>query len=231
MTKAVAISVVMPVYNTVRYLGEALDSIQAQTLAPAEIIVVDDGSTDGSGELAAARPGVTVLRKANGGISDALNHGLARATGAWLAFLDADDLWLPDKLAQQAAVLAAEEATDLVFGHVEQFHSPELPAEFRARVQCPMGTEPAYLAGAMLARRASFDRVGAFNAAWKVGNFVDWFARAKETGLRMTMRPELVLRRRIHETNTGRAQPAARPDFARILKASLDRRRAGAARP
>lgn len=216
----------MSVYNTAHYLGEALDSIAAQTVPVAEVIVVDDGSTDNSAAVAAARPGVTVLRKEHSGISDTLNRGIAAATGEWLAFLDADDVWTPEKTARQLELAAARPELDLIFGHVEQFHSPELPAEFCAGIYCPPGTQPGVLAGTMLARRESFLRVGLFNAQWAVGNFVDWYARAQEVGLRTEMLPELVLRRRLHRTNTGRVQPAARPDFARILKAALDRRRA-----
>jgi glycosyltransferase involved in cell wall biosynthesis len=88
------ISVVIPAYNAARYLGDALASVAAQTRAPVEVIVVDDGSTDATAEIAAAA-GARVIRQANGGASAARNAGVAIAHSPWIAFLDADDRWLP----------------------------------------------------------------------------------------------------------------------------------------
>src|SRR5271168_669692 len=94
------ISVILPVFNGSRDLERALNSIAAQTLAPAEVIVVDDGSTDDSGEIARAA-GCIVLRKDNGGAASAVNAGIAIAKEPWLAFLCHDDAWHPRKLELQ----------------------------------------------------------------------------------------------------------------------------------
>ncbi|GMV97251.1 MAG: glycosyltransferase family 2 protein [Phycisphaerae bacterium] len=100
------ISVIIPAYNAARWLGRALDSVVAQTLRPREVIVVDDGSTDETAAVAARyAPVVTCIRQTNGHVSAARNRGAAEATGEWLAFLDADDEWFPDKLERQAAIL------------------------------------------------------------------------------------------------------------------------------
>lgn len=102
------VSVVVPCYNAARWIGATLRSVLAQGWPALEVIVVDDGSTDGSAEaVAQAFPQVRLLRKANGGVASARNAGLAAATGDWVAFVDADDLWLPGKLAAQWAALAA----------------------------------------------------------------------------------------------------------------------------
>lgn len=100
------LAVVIPTYNRAHTLARALDSVLAQTLPAAEIIVVDDGSQDGTGELLRQRyPGVTVLRQSNSGVSRARNRGVAAARFDWIAFLDSDDAWLPGKLATQADAL------------------------------------------------------------------------------------------------------------------------------
>jgi glycosyltransferase involved in cell wall biosynthesis len=98
------VSVVVPVRNGERFLGEALDSVLAQDYEPVELIVVDDGSTDGSGDIAGAR-GAHVIRQEGGGLAAARNAGLAAAQGELVAFIDADDVWLPGKLVRQVEYL------------------------------------------------------------------------------------------------------------------------------
>jgi glycosyltransferase involved in cell wall biosynthesis len=190
--------------------------------------VVDDGSTDGSADIARSYP-VRYVRQANAGIAAARNAAIAAADGEILGFLDADDLWEPRKLARQMAALAAEPAPDFVLGHVRQFVDPRLDQEAAARIVCPAGLQPGYLPGAMLARRETFERVGPFREELRVGEFVDWMARARELGLREAMLRQHVLSRRLHDTNQSLKRQAATSDFARVVKASLDRRRAAAA--
>lgn len=101
------ISVIIPTYNRRKQVLEALASVHAQTLMPAEILVVDDGSTDDTEEHVAGLGGIVrYLRKENGGVSSARNHGIRMAKGEWIAFLDSDDEWAPGKLARQLACLA-----------------------------------------------------------------------------------------------------------------------------
>ncbi|MGQ9503351.1 MAG: glycosyltransferase family 2 protein [Thermogutta sp.] len=106
-SKSPRISVVIPVFNGERFLAEAIRSALAQTLPPYEILVVDDGSTDESAELAESfGPPVRVLREENRGEAAARNCGIEAARGDWIAFLDCDDVWKPEKLALQAAFFA-----------------------------------------------------------------------------------------------------------------------------
>lgn len=101
------ISVVIPAYNAGRRLARALDSVLAQTCRADEIIVVDDGSADNTAEVARGYTGrVQFIQQANAGASVARNTGITAATGDWIAFLDADDEWLPDKLRLQTEHLA-----------------------------------------------------------------------------------------------------------------------------
>lgn len=96
------IAVIIPAFNAAGTIGETLDSVVAQTLRPSEVVVVDDGSTDATAVIAQAR-GVRVISVPNAGAASARNVGLRATTAPWIAFLDADDIWEPDKLACQAA--------------------------------------------------------------------------------------------------------------------------------
>jgi glycosyltransferase involved in cell wall biosynthesis len=129
-------SVIVPAYNVEPYLREALESVLAQTVTPHEIVVVDDGSTDGTGavadEIAREHPLVRVVRQANGGPAVARNTAIEMSTGEFLVFLDADDVMLPDRIEQQLGYLLAHPEVGLVVGAVELMAEPgaELNAEF-----------------------------------------------------------------------------------------------------
>ena len=101
-----SVGVVIPTFNRAHTLGRALDSVNSQTLPPQEVIVVDDGSTDSTAELVAGYPGVSYLRQENRGVSAARNLGIRRCGCDWVALLDSDDEWLPEKLEVQFGALA-----------------------------------------------------------------------------------------------------------------------------
>lgn len=220
------LSVIIPAWNPGAYLAEAIASVNAQLgpLAASEIVVVDDGSTDGAPEAAASLPRVTLVRQAQAGIAAARNRGLAHATGELIAFLDADDLWTPSRLAVQAPLLAAHPDA-IVLGLVEEFTSPELTDAQAAELAPKPGRLEGWLAGAMLVRRATFDRVGPFDPTLPTGETVAWFARAKALGVPVHVAPELVLRRRLHAHNFTRRQAASRSDYVMLARRLLEARR------
>jgi glycosyltransferase involved in cell wall biosynthesis len=225
------ISVVMPAFNAEKYVAEAIESALVQTLAPAEVVVVDDGSTDGTGAAVRAfGDSVRYERQERAGNGAARNRGVELARGDYLAFLDADDRFLRDKLEQQMGVLSRDPAVEVVFGHVREFISPELDPDLAARLRLPAPEAPWAAPNLMLIRRTSFERVGPFSPELKVGVTVDWYARALEAELNMFMLPEVVLERRLHSDNNGLRERDSRAQYLHVLKASLDRRRAKAAR-
>lgn len=221
------ISVIVPVFDDAAYVGDAIESVLGQTLSPLEILVVDDGSTDGSAEVAAScGPEVRVLRRPHAGAGAARNHGVAMSRGDRLAFLDADDVWLPEKLALQDAALAADPSLAMVFAHLEHFHSPDLSPAMVRRFPCPPLPMPCTTAVAMLVRRDAFLRVGDFDESGELGEVIDWYARARALELPEATLSDTLVRRRIHAANTGVRRAADKSQYARIAKAALDRRRA-----
>jgi len=217
------VSVVLPVYNCERYLAEAIESVLGQTYQRLDVIVIDDGSTDGSADVAGRyTPPVRYSCQPNAGVGAALNRGIQMAEGSFLAFLDSDDVWVRGKIARQMAAFAQDPGLDMVFGHVQQFLDPGVrSAGYRAEIL------PGCSKTAMLVRRDSFSQVGMFGTTWRVGDFADWYLRAIEHGLRGVMLPDVVAKRRIHDANMSIREREHQLDFVRILKASLDRRRQG----
>jgi glycosyltransferase involved in cell wall biosynthesis len=226
VTDPSAVSAVIPVFNGERHLAAAIESVLLQRPRPLELIVVDDGSTDGSAAVARRFPEVRYHHQGNGGIGAARNRGLALARGAFVAFLDADDVWTQGKLARQLEAFAVDPTLDIVSGHVEQFLSPELDEAVARRIRPPDGLLPGHAFGAMLIRRAAFDRVGPVSTVREKAECVDWCLRASDLGLRLRMLPDVVLRRRLHAANHGLGRRDGLADYAAALKASLDRRRA-----
>lgn len=222
-----SVSVIIPIYNSGKYLREAIDSVLAQRYSPLEVLVVDDGSSDNGSELASGCGfPVRVMAIPHRGHPAARNSGVGASTGDFLAFLDADDLWTANKLDIQIEAFAANPSLDLVFGHMQNFISPELSGEERAKIKCNSTVLPGLLQGSMLARRSSFARVGPFQEERKMGDFLDWYGRATLLNLNMHMLPDTLVRRRIHLGNFSRTHKHLRQENLLVLKELLDRRRA-----
>lgn len=221
------ISVMIGVYNAEPYLAEAIESVLAQDYEPLELVVVDDGSNDGSAEVAKSFPQVNYFFQDNAGNGAARNRAVEAATGDLFAFVDADDRFTPGKLTLQKAALDADPALDMVFGHVREFLSPELDEETRSALRPPAPEPMPWTApNLMLIRRESFLRVGPFSTTFRVGVTVDWFARASEAGLRYAVLPEVVLERRLHTQNNGLRERGARTQYLDVIRAAMERRRA-----
>jgi len=220
------ISVLLPCYNAAPHLAEALDSVLAQDVPVREIIVVDDGSSDDSAAVAEGfSPRVRCDRQPHQGIGATRNRALSLAGGELVAFLDADDLWPPGSLASRLEILMSDGSVDCVGGMVEEFISPELDTDSRHGLVCAPGLLLGRLVSAMLVRRRVFDQVGDFDTAYGLAENVDWVARAKDAGILIRTVEQVVLRRRIHLSNTGTRSRHLRSEYLAVLKASIDRRR------
>ncbi len=221
-----SISVIIPIFNGGRYIRETVQSVLDQTLKPDEIIVVDDGSTDDTPRIleTLSETGIIVIRQENSGAGSARNRGIEAANGSLIAFLDADDLWLPEKLRTQENFLAKHTDIAYVLCRLEEFHSPEIPAGVKVRTPLRTGIRPGVLPSTALIRKSVFEEIGLFNPSWRTGEFMDWTLRANEACISSYHLKEALVRRRVHDTNLGRSASAAH-DYHRILKAALDRKR------
>jgi glycosyltransferase involved in cell wall biosynthesis len=225
-----AISVIVPTYNCGRWLAESLDGIFAQTERDFEVIVVDDGSTDDTPRVLDAYAGrITVVEGAHGGLSSARNLGLARASGEWIAFHDADDVAVPDRLAWSRAFLREHAAFDAVFGNGRRMQVDDparasvVPARYVAASAGRALTVvdlfegyPVYFQGALVPRRA-FDAAGPFDPAYRVQPDLEYgyrlFPRLRAACVDRTM-----FHYRWHTTNNSGDRLGTREDIARVLE-------------
>ncbi len=196
------VSVILPVYNRERTVARAIDSVLAQTYRPLELIVVDDGSTDGTrGVLEGFGPRITVIEQSHDGPYVARNVGLRHARGSLVAFVDSDDAWLPDRLACQAPLLERPEV-GLVFGDAIHVTSPG-PGATRTGLTCFRVSPPRRGRVAhhfawynfvptvtVLVRRRCLEEAGGFSEACALSaDYLTWFRIALRHELDYVARP------------------------------------------
>lgn len=177
------ISVIIPTYNYGRFIAAAVESALGQTLAPAEVIIVDDGSADTTAEAVARFGGrVRYIRQENAGVCRARNRGVKESRGELIAFLDADDIWEPTKLEKQAAIFAADKATGLVHCGMREFDSETgrtialhlEGGEGRVAEELLLWEKPVIIGpgGTIMVTREAFDVAGGFDERLRCGE--DW---------------------------------------------------------
>ena len=211
MNQQPLVSVVIPVYNAEQFLGEALESVLAQTYEPIEVIAVNDGSTDGSEDVLNKFSGrVKCFRQKNGGEGSARNLGIAHASGEWIAFQDADDLWDPNKLEMQLS--AASDQDDVIHtdmrriddsGHVllESWNSTRDIVHAPATL-LDMLVGCGVLMSTAVVRRRALENVGGFDGTnrWRCVDFELWLCLAATGhGFRYVDKP--LASYRLHDSN------------------------------
>jgi glycosyltransferase involved in cell wall biosynthesis len=181
MTAAASISVVVAVRNAAAHLGSALGSVSTQRPCPAEILVIDGDSTDGSVEIANGFPGVRVISQTGLGLAAARNEAIRESTQPVIAFCDADDRWTEGALtARLAAMAAAPDAVAVIGLVVREPIKGTIPTA--AQSERVGRAVPGFTPGAMLVRREAFDLVGWFDESLSIGTDSDWFVRLQQSG-------------------------------------------------
>ncbi len=220
------VSVIVPVYNGARYLRAALQSIFEQDYYPIEVIVADDGSTDNTAAIVRLFPDVTYVGLEHKGVASARNAGLERARGEFISFLDADDLWTPQKTSLQMSYLQGNQHVDCTVGHNRCFREPGvstpewLPRKYFEDI-CVANCSLC----ALLAHRFVFEKVGSFNPQLRSGEDMDWFMRLRDKGITLETLPDVLFLRRFHDSNMTYEARDDRSHLVNIFKASINRKR------
>lgn len=217
------ISVIMPVYNGEKFVSQAIESILRQQYQSLQIIVVNDGSTDHSENiLRQYEDSITYIEQENGGPPSARNRGLKEANGEYITFIDQDDIWHPDKLEIQLLEFEKHENLQIAIGFSLKlpFSSPDdlNPESLKKRSIFNL------LLGSSLIKKSAFEITGNFNKLMLVGDDTDWFIRARENQLPISVHRDLVFYHRLHENNF--TKKTDRSKFVlQLLKQAVDRKK------
>jgi glycosyltransferase involved in cell wall biosynthesis len=217
------VSCIVPVYNGSRFIADALRSIRAQSHPRLEIIVIDDGSTDGTHEIVkTVDSSIRCIRQANQGPAVARNAGVTLATGSYIAFLDADDVWAPNKLERQLDRFGERSDLEVSFTRMRNVSAEPL-IESDPLLDANAWPVTPFSPCTLLARRGIFDRVGPFDPALRHGEDTEWFIRMMFLGVTYEVLPDILVERRIHSGNLTREQPPTPQVLVAYLKLALDR--------
>ncbi|MBD2482576.1 glycosyltransferase [Planktothrix sp. FACHB-1365] len=218
------VSVIIPVYNGEKYLAEAIQNVKNQDYQPLEIIVIDDGSTDKTAEIAAQfKDCIRYIYQQNTGPAAARNHGIRIANGDVIAFLDVDDLWSDNKLKLQANYLADHPSVGIVQGLIQQMKLLRQEEDDQAIFE-PTYKPYSYInIGSAIYRKTVFEKIGFFDETLKYAEDVDWFIRAWENGISKIVLDRVSLFYRKHEDNMTGGKNLVELGFVRIFKKHLDR--------
>lgn len=221
-----AVSALVPVWNGAGFLAEAIDSVLVQKPPVAEVVVIDDGSTDGSGDVARAfGPRVRCVRREHAGLAATRNAAVREARGELLAFLDADDLWPAGRLARLLDALERSPECGIAQGRLQRMVRDDASTGWTLVDESWRAPNVA----TALIRRSVFARVGPFDEQVAGADDVDWLLRAKELGVRETQVDAVTLLYRRHGGNMTNDVAADQSRLLRVLGRAVQRRRAAAA--
>lgn len=215
------VSCIIPVWNGDKYLEEAIQSVLDQTYSNLEIIVVDDGSTDGTTTVISSFGDQLIsIQQERAGPAAARNSGVTSARGDFIAFLDADDIWEPRKTELQVERLLSRKNLSICLCDVKNFWSPELVMTGEQTLMENSAPVSGWFAQSMMVRRTVFQFIGLFDASLRHREAMEWLRRATDAGLTVDAVKEILVHRRLHLTNRSRAR--ADDDHKALLKIAQD---------
>lgn len=219
------ITAIIAVYNGEQYIESAIKSILNQTIVITEIIIIDDGSTDATIQKIEAfqLSNIILLKQQNCGQAKAINSALTQATGDFITFLDADDIWKSNKTALQLAAFEKNPTAQLCFGGMEEFISSELPIEEQQKIRVNPVTLDAKVRPCMMIKREVMQDFGNFPEVPTM-DFIAWYASIKPKITCEIFVDAIVLERRLHLNNVSRLE-RKKVDIATTFKVILEQRR------
>jgi len=204
---AVHISCVIPVFNGAAFLDQALESVFTQTHPAIEIVVVDDGSTDLTPQIVHCYgDSVRYVRQSNAGPSAARNTGIAHSTGDFVAFLDADDRWIPEKTALQVTHFEADADLGICTSFQKNFWEDAQRATQEQASNATLSEPHPGASATLMVRRQIFKEIGVFDPALQHRDTASWLLKARSAGVKTLEIRDVLVHRRLHESNLSRSR-------------------------
>jgi glycosyltransferase involved in cell wall biosynthesis len=226
ISPTIKISVILPVYNGEKYLLEAIQSVSSQNYSITEIIIIDDGSTDGTSQLIKQLDIAIPIRyfyQENKGPAFARNVGIKNATGEWLCFIDSDDIWPQNKIKSALTYLKNNSEVDVLWGMTKFFfESNELKSKYFRNEIAEKAIFNTYL-GAAFFRKNVFEMVGNFDISLRFCEDLDWYLRAVEKKIRLVKTNNIDLLYRIHLNNSTHDNFSLNRNLIRMLRNKINR--------
>lgn len=215
------VSVILPLYNGKRFIASSIKSVLNQSYRSVELLVINDGSTDNSTDLIPADPRIRIFNRQNSGVAASRNFGIAQAKGRYLAFIDQDDYWYPDKLKLQMQTLLNESNLGYILTrmHNHLVDNMERPEWLKVELleEDPVGILPSTL----LVRHSVFDEIGTFVEALINGSDTEWFIRTRQADIQWKSIERVLVQRNIHEDNCSHDAETGKKELFSILRKKL----------
>ena len=219
------VSVILPLYNGERFIRASSASVLGQTFSDFELLIIDDGSTDNSLAHVPDDPRIRVFRRRNRGVAATRNFGLERACGEFIAFIDQDDCWHPDKLQLQLQAFAHDPDLGYVLTMMQNRLQGDTQKPVWLKEEQVEKEQIGLLPSSLLARREVFSVIGDFDQSLTNASDLDWFIRADQAGIKRTILKTVLVVRGIHEANASHAKKLSKRETFMILKRQIEARK------
>lgn len=227
MSSSEGVSVVIPVFNGERFLSQAIHSVLQQNWSPSEVIVIDDGSTDRSADIAEGfGSAVTCIRRPHCGLAASRNAGILSAKHPYILPFDSDDVMCDNSITVRIDYLRRHPECEILIGWLDNFADFDHETSKTEGFAVPTGPKQGHVAGTSLIRRSVFEKIGDFDESIKVRADFEWIVRCRQNDINIHHIENLLIKRRIHGKNHSmQVDQESITAQLRVLKASLDRKR------
>ena len=223
------VTIIIPVFNCEKYIGEAIQSVLIDDYRCKEIIVVNDGSTDNTSKIISTFDNITIIAQPNQGVSKARNTAIQFASGEFVTYLDADDIWMPGRLANCVNFFDENPETDFVLGLQQMFLEEGAAKPPSVKQEWLENYTEASNNGVIMVRKNCYQKIGLFDTSLKNGEDTEWLLRARDAGLISERAPFVFIKRRIHEKNLSVGQSTEyKKMLFKIIRESVQRKTSNA---
>lgn len=195
------ISVIIPTLNAGKFLTTALQSVFLQTYSHFEVIMIDGGSSDSTLDLAKSYSQIKIFQQESSGLASAWNEGIIKSKGEFIAFLDSDDIWLPNCLQNHIAAFQELPHLQASLGRVEFFLDQVDTTPLGFKLSLLEGSHVGNMPGCFVGRRDLFKKLGMFETRWKIASDLIWFDKLRNQEPNVLELKEVCLKKRVHSSN------------------------------